>query len=168
MFLNGLKPKFFDGNAIDIKYEVNQKLVPKDWYKHKDAPVFQEIYAKDQILIKSLQNIMVCLDQLNVDFDGMYPIILFYGCPRYIEPRIKMHFRDLCKQFPNSKINNIGIMFKENMGTLIGLHKDVVGVIEWTNPDTKDEASQLWGRLFRLASKLLPVYFYIKADTITI
>lgn len=168
MFLNGLKPKYFDGNAIDIKYEVNQKLVPANWYKLKEVPTFQEIYAKDQILIKSLQNIMICLDQLNVDFDGMLPILLFYGCPRYIEPRIKMHFRDLCKQYPNSKINNIGIMFKENMGTLIGLHKDVVGVIEWTNPDTKDEASQLWGRLFRLASKLLPVYFYIKADTITI
>lgn len=168
MFLHGLTPKYFDGHPIDIKYEVSQQLVPATWYKHKTVPAFQEIYAKDQILIKSLQNIMICLDQLNVNFDGMIPILLFYGCPRYIEPRIKMHFRDLCKQYPKSKINQIGIMFKENMGTLIGLHKDVVGVIEWTNPTTKDESSQLWGRLFRLASKLLPVYFYIKADTITL
>ena len=168
MFLHGLKPKFFDGNPIDIKYEVSQKIIPVDWHKSSTIPQFQEIYAKDQILIKSLQNIMVCLDQLEINLEGMLPILLFYGCPNYIEPRIKMHFRDLCKKFPQSRINKIGLMFKENMGTLIGLHKDVIGVIEWTNPTNKDESSQLWGRLFRLTSKLLPIYFYIKADTITL
>lgn len=168
MFLNGLQPKFFDGNAIDIKYEVSQNIIPENWFELENAPVFQEIFSKDQLLIKAIDNIRICLDKLNIDFNGMIPIILFYGCPRYIEPRVTQYFQDLCKRFPKSKLNNVGLMFRETMSSLIGLHKDVIAIVEWTNPVTKDESSQLWGRLFRLTSKLLPIYFYIKADTITL
>lgn len=168
MFLHGLRPKFFDGKPVDIKYEIKEKYIPENWFNKSTAPTFQEIYSKDQLMIKSLQNIAQCLDSLNIQFQKIYPIILFYGTPKYIEPRIKNHFRDLCKKFPKSQINFVGLMFRDSLQNLIGLQKNVFAIIEWNKPRDKDEHNQLFGRLFRLTEVKLPFYIYIRADTITL
>lgn len=173
MFLHGFKPKYFEGKPIDIKYEIQQKYIPDNIFSinktnSQNIPEIQEIYLKDQLMIKTLQTIIICLDTLNIRLEKIYPIILFYGAPKYIESRIKNHFQDLCKQNPKSQINYIGIMFRDSLQNLIGLQKNVLAIIEWNKPKDKDEHNQLFGRLFRLTEVKLPFYLYIRADTLTL
>ena len=168
MFLKGFKPLYFEGIPVDIKYEVSTGIIDRKCFTKKQIPEFQNIYAKDQLLIKAIKNIADTLDSLNIKFTKIKPIILFYSTPDYIEPRLKTYFQDLCRQNPKSSINDVGLMFKKDMSTLIGMQKVILGIVEWENNSKgKDEDAQRVGRLLRISGVKLPLYFYIKADVLS-
>ena len=57
-------------------------------------------------------------------------------------------------------------MFKRNLGELIGLHQNILGIIIWQQPGNVDEIQQLIGRIVRLNNWNNPIYFYITCTDI--
>ena len=183
MFLDGLVPLFAEGKAIDIqeegcvfdssenpsgKSEMNPKNPSKNSQKTR-IPRFPCIYPREQLLIKAIANIQKVLEVEKITIKpNVIPIILIYGSPRHLQIRITSYFRDLCRMNPSSQLNKIALMFKNDVGSLIGLQKSIIGIILFDTPKNMDELTQTNARLIRISPQYSDndINFYIKASSI--
>lgn len=181
MFLHGFVPLYQEGKPLNIQNDIEQGDVDANCFKLKKIPTLEKILPKDQLGILALGTINRTLHDLGI-IPKQNAIILFYGCPRYMLGRVKGYYNDIVKRNdpstalqvtkPNGKkeliqpISVLNLDFKESVASLIGLHKNIIAIIQWQSPDKKDEVSQLVGRILRLNSFDNKLYFYITTNSI--
>jgi hypothetical protein len=155
---SGLQVKCIkDFNVVNKKIE---EIVDGD----KDySTLIPQLFAKDRLGILSFNCIESVLKQLSINPSArttVTPNILIYNCPESMQFRIKSYF-EAFSQDPESPLYKLNILFASSMGELIGLHKNILGIIVWNEPTNIDESRQLIGRILRLNAWCNPLYFYI-------
>ena len=181
MFRHGFKPLNYKGRALNILNDIQTGAIDKNCFKNNIIPKLDRILPKDQLAILALSNINVTLHRLNI-LPKRGSIIMFYGCPNYMQDRVAYYYNDIKNknnpattlQTKNIKgieyvqpISQTRIVFKSDVGSLIGLHENIVAIIAWETPSRKDECNQLFGRLLRLNSWGNPLTFYISTNSIS-
>lgn len=181
MFLRGFTPLYQEGKPLNIQNDIEQGDVDPNCFKMKKIPQLEKILPKDQLGILALGTINKTLHDLEI-MPKQNAIILFYGCPKYMLSRVKGYYNDIVKKNdprtalqvtrPNGKkemvqpISVLNLDFKDSVASLIGLHKNIVAIIQWQTPEKSDEVSQLIGRILRLNSFNNKLYFYIMTNSI--
>lgn len=166
MLLKGLEPKYANGPGININNEISQGSIEADCFKNNIIPEkIQRIFAKDHLLIKALDNILLSLDNLKIEIKNSIAVIMIYGAPKYIEQRLTKHFIEL-KKSKQGNIQKVQLMFKSSMDAIIGLHAPILGIILFEKLLHKDDVAQISGRLLRLGALDSDVLFYIQAENI--
>ena len=156
MFQDGLVPLYHEGKPINI-----QAVNPDG--------SFPCIYPREHLLIKAIANIQKVLEVEKIKIKpDIIPIILIYGSPKHMQTRITSYFRDLCKTNPSSPMNRIALLFKNDVGSLIGLQKSIIGIILFDTPKNVDELTQTNARLIRISPQYSnnDINFYIKASSL--
>jgi hypothetical protein len=171
MFLNGLIPKYIEGKPINIHNDViqqNLNLSPGI------IPELENILPKDQLAVNTLYAINQTLAKLKIN-PRKGSIILYYACPHYMITRVKTQHKKIIRinhpdtQLPDIKrqpIENTDLMFTDSISSLIGLHKNIIGIVLWKRCETLDNTQQMLGRCMRLNTFNTPLYFYITATSI--
>jgi hypothetical protein len=115
-------------------------------------------------------------------------VILIYNCPIEIQERVHNYYNRIITE--NSKatqlaltaetitpreaavglktiqpLSRLQLMFKTRVSDLIGLHKNIVAILQWTKPEREDEVAQLVGRCLRLNNFGNKLYFYITTSS---
>ena len=167
MMLEGLTPKKHDGKIIEIELEedYDRSIIDDD---DKCYKLVLPLFAKDRLSILAINQIEHTLNKLEIkpyEMNKIKPCILVYGCPEYMNKRVQDHF-NLFASNKNSSLYNLDIMFRNNMGSLIGLHRNILAILVWNEPDNLDEIQQLIGRILRLNSWNNPLYFYVSCKSI--
>ena len=168
MILEGLVPKKHGGKAIEVELEeeYDKSLLDNENETYK---LVLPLFAKDRLSILAINQIEQTLRKLDIKpylMNKIRPCILVYGCPEYMNKRVQDHFK-LFSTNKDSSLYNLDIMFRNNMGSLIGLHRNILGILVWNEPDNLDEIQQLIGRILRLNSWNNPLYFYISCKSIS-
>ena len=173
MFLEGFKPKYFNGKTIEC--EVESSIFNSVKAKFSDAlritqsadesvhGIIEQLIPKDQLALSCIERINECLKKLEIKpakMNTIKPQLLVYGCPDYMQRRVEQYFRAYSSD-PNENLYSLGIFFKNSLSELIGLHQNILGILVWNNPKHIDEIQQLIGRIVRLNNWNNPVYFYI-------
>ena len=181
MFKYGFVPLSFKGRALNIANDVQQGAVDGSCFKNKIIPSLDKILPKDQLAILSLSNINQALYKLKI-LPKRGSIIMFYGCPSYMQERVKFYYNDIkTKNNPATAfqvktqrgsetmqpIAQTRIVFKDDVGSLIGLHENIIAIIAWETPNKADEKNQLFGRILRLNGWGNPLTFYIATNSIS-
>lgn len=167
MFLEGFESLKHDGKKILVELEEDYEK------KYLDEPenynkLILPLYSKDRLSILAINQIEHILSKLEIkpfEMNKVKPMILVYGCPEYMKKRVSDYFK-VYSTNPKSSLFNLDIMFKNNMGSLIGLHGNILGILVWNEPDNLDEIQQLIGRILRLNDWNNPLYFYITCRNI--
>jgi hypothetical protein len=168
MLMEGLKPIKNNGKTIEIELEekYDKTLLDNDEEIYK---LVLPLFAKDRLSILAINQIEKTLNKLEIkpyNMNKIKPCILIYGCPDYMNKRVNDHFK-LFSTNKDSSLYNLDILFKNNMGSLIGLHRNILAILVWNEPDNLDEIQQLIGRILRLNSWNNPLYFYITCKSIS-
>jgi hypothetical protein len=181
MFKYGFKPLTFKGRALNIANDIQQGAVDGDCFKLNKIPELDKILPKDQLAILALSNINTTLHRLKI-LPKRGSIIMFYGCPNYMQERVKFFYNDIKnKNNPATvfqvrtnrgeeliqPITQTRIVFKDDVGSLIGLHENIIAIIAWETPTYKDQQNQLFGRVLRLNGWGNPLTFYISTNSIS-
>lgn len=153
MFENGFTPNYFEGNPISTKQNLNE------------IPVLEKILPKDQLALLSIQNINECLKQLKIT-PQQNTFLLFYGCPKYMIHRVNNFIENIISKDKNSPIAKLKTVFLEDTGQLIGIHLNIIGIIEWKRTNKKDERLQIFGRILRMNNYNNPLHFFISTTTL--
>ena len=167
MILEGLKPTKKTNKLIETELEENydERLFESNINK-----LILPLYPKDRLSILAINQIEKTLNDLEIkpyEMNKIKPCLLIYGCPEYMISRVQNHF-NLFSNNKDSSLYNIDLLFKNNMGSLIGLHRNILGILVWNKPDNLDEIQQLIGRILRLNSWNNPLYFYISCETFNV
>ena len=181
MFIEGFTPLYHEGKPLNIQNDIEQGKLSVNVFNPvngiRTVPVLEKILPKDQLGILSLGAINKTLHDLNV-IPRRGATILFYGCPKYMWSRIMGYYNSICKNNDpatavmidgKTKVQPISLVnldSKDNVASLIGLHKNIIAIIQWRTPDKADEISQLVGRILRLNSFDNKLYFYIIINTL--
>ena len=169
MLLEGFKPKYIEGRPIDVelKDDYNASLfdVPEDL--HTLVPV---LYPKDRLTMLTLERLDATLRKLEIKPIELnktsVPCVLFYDCPQHLEKRITDYFKSFSTN-KSSGLYGLDLVFKKNMSSLIGLHRNILAIVVWKEPENTDEIHQLIGRILRLNTWNNPLYFYITCKELT-
>lgn len=179
MFLHGFKPLYHKGRALNILNDIEQKAVPADCFSKQIIPQLDTILPKDQLAILTVSTINNTLYRLKI-LPRRGTIIMFYACPNYMQDRVKYYFNEIKAKnnpetafaIPKGKgkelvqpINNIQIVFKSDVGQLIGLHENILGLIVWKKETAIDLSAQLAGRIVRLSDWKNQITFYIECTS---
>lgn len=183
MFLEGFTPLYHEGKALNVQNDIEQRNIDAKIFKSPKSPipVLEKVLPKDQLGILAISAINKTLHDLQI-LPRKGATILFYGCPKYMWSRVVNYFRDICTQNDPStaltvkdKSGNTSVIqplslmqldSKDSVASLIGLHKNIVAIVQWRTPDKADEISQLVGRILRLNSFNNKLYFYIVINTL--
>ena len=164
MFMEGFKPKYFDGKVIECEIETK---VFNEFKKLNDNSkiheIIEQLIPKDQLALSCIERINECLKKLEIKpakMNTIKPQLLIYGCPDYMQKRVEQYFKAYSSD-PNEALYSLNILFKNSLSELIGLHQNILGILVWNNPKHIDEIQQLIGRIVRLNNWNNPVYFYI-------
>ena len=185
MFKNGFTPLYYKGKALNVVNDIQQGAIDKNCFKQHKIPVLDKILPKDQLAIRALSNINDVLSKLKIQ-PKRGSTIMFYGCPRYMMDRVKSFYNEIVKRNDASTaiqiqrktqkgvvteavqpISQSTITFKDSVGSLIGLHENIIAIIAWEVPTAKDEQNQLFGRILRLNGWGNPLTFYIATNSIS-
>jgi len=180
MFNNGFTPLFHQGKPLNIVNDIDNGYIAEDIFKSGKIPEMENLLPKDQLAITTLRSINETLGKLKI-CPRKGTSILFYGTPIYMKSRVESVKKNIIeKNNPktavlfgegrNSKmiqpVENLEIMFKDSVDSLIGLHRNILAIIAWKNETAQDLSKQLVGRILRLNSWNNPLYFYISTNTI--
>ena len=179
MFLHGFKPLYHKGRALNILNDIEQKAVSADCFKKNIIPQLDTILPKDQLAILTVSTINNTLFRLKI-LPRRGTIIMFYACPNYMQDRVKYYFNEIKNKnnpatafsIPKGKtkeliqpINNVQIVFKSDVGQLIGLHENILGLVVWKKETAIDLSAQLAGRIVRLSDWKNSITFYIECTS---
>ena len=163
MFMEGFKPKYFDGKIIEC--EIETKVFEK--FKSENSKnvneIIEQLIPKDQLALNCIERINECLKKLEIKpalMNTIKPQLLVYGCPDYMQKRVEQYFKAYSSD-STENLYSLNILFKNSLSELIGLHQNILGILVWNNPKHVDEIQQLIGRIVRLNNWNNPVYFYI-------
>lgn len=166
MFLEGLTPKKISSRAIEI--ELDEGYDKSLLNTERTHELILPLYSKDRLSILAINQIDKTLGKLEIKpglMNEIKPCILIYGCPDYMMKRVEDHFK-LFAYNKKSSLYGLDLIFRNNMGSLIGLHRNILAILVWNEPDNLDEIQQLIGRILRLNSWNNPIYFYITCKTV--
>ena len=179
MFLYGFKPLYHKGKALNILNDIEQKAVSGDCFKLSKIPSLDTILPKDQLAILTVSTINTTLYRLRI-LPRRGTIIMFYACPSYMQERVKYYFNEIktknnpatAFQVPKGRghelvqpLNNVQIVFKSDVGQLIGLHENILGLVVWKKETAIDLSAQLAGRIVRLSDWKNLITFYIECTS---
>ena len=185
MFLEGFTPLYHEGKPLNIQNDIEQGNIQPTVFNPTSGPrvvpILEKVLPKDQLGILALGAINKTLHDLAI-LPRKGATILFYGCPKYMWPRVVGYFKRICidnnpataltvrsSDGTTKNIQPLSVMTldsKDSVASLIGLHKNIVAIIQWRTPDKADEISQLVGRILRLNSFNNKLYFYIVINTL--
>lgn len=176
MLTNGFKPLYCEGKPLNIHNDIEQGGVSVDCFNTRLVPKLEKILPKDQLGILAINIINKTLVELNIA-PHKNSTILLYGCPKYMTSRVNSYYQMIVGTNDDKNTINIdgkrtvpislmNLDFKDNVASLIGLHKNIIAIIQWETPDRKDELNQLIGRILRLNNFNNKLYFYIAIDSI--
>lgn len=163
MFIDGFKPKYFDGQVIECEVEANVFNKFKRENSKNVSEIIEQLIPKDQLALNCIERINECLKKLEIkpaQMNTIKPQLLVYGCPDYMQKRVEQYFKYYSSN-QNEALYSLNILFKNSLSELIGLHQNILGILVWNNPKHVDEIQQLIGRIVRLNNWNNPVYFYI-------
>jgi hypothetical protein len=178
MFKNGFVPKFKEGPPINVALDIEMGSITLSDLE-KDTFVIEQIFPTDQLAVIAIDAMNTVMAHLGI-YPTQKPVIIYYGCPEYMEPRVVAQFNEIIKnnlaetQLKIScgkkvemvqPIKGVTLKFVKSMSELIGLHENVLGIVAWQTPDKMDEIRQLIGRLLRLGSWNNKLYFYISTSS---
>ncbi len=180
MFMHGFVPLYRDGRQLNVHTDIEQGNIDIGCFDTRVMPKLEKILPKDQLGILALASINQTLHDLKI-LPKKNAIILFYGCPKYMTNRVVNYYNNIVNM--NNKetaleirrggqvmsiqpISNLQIDFKDDVASLIGLHKNIVAIVQWQTPDKADELNQLIGRILRLSNFGNKLYFYIATNSI--
>jgi hypothetical protein len=161
MFLHGFKPKFNQGRTIcsELEEDYDKTLLNEKSF----SQLIQPLYPKDRLTSISISVIDTIYKKLEIKpniSNEFRSCVLFYDCPDYMQKRVQQYFEQFSKN-KESNFYGVDIVFKKDMSSLIGLHRNILAIIVWNEPSNKDEIHQLIGRILRLNNWNNPLYFYI-------
>ena len=180
MFLHGFVPCEHKGKPLNVAYDVRQGAIEKDCFKRGIVPKMDRILPKDQLAILTLSNINYVLHKLSI-VPKRNSIILFFGCPSYMQDRVTYFYNDIVKKNEEETAMKVKtrrgvemvqpiamarVVFKDDVGSLIGLHENIIAIIAWETPTEKDNRLQVAGRLIRINSWGNQLTFYISTNSI--
>ena len=185
MFLKGFTPLYHEGKTLNIQNDIEQGHIKADIFHPttgpRVVPLLETILPKDQLGITALNVINKTLYELTI-MPRKGSTILFYGCPKYMWKRVIDYYTAICTENnPATALTVAGsdgvkkhmqplsvmtLDSKDSVASLIGLHKNIVAIIQWKTPDKADEISQLVGRMLRLNNFNNKLYFYIVINTL--
>lgn len=160
MFNDGFKPRYFNGKVIETELDINYNkefLCNSNTYK-----LIKQLFSKDRLAMISMNCIEETLKELNITpfKSNNTPSLLIYGCPDYMQRRLTQYFQ-LFSKSETKKLYKVGLIFKNSLSELIGLHQNLLGILVWNQPNHNDEIQQLIGRIIRLNNWNNPLCFYI-------
>ena len=183
MCLNGFKPNVQEGPPINIRKDIELGIVKADVFKRKVIPVMDKLLPVDHLTLLSFSVINQTFHDLRI-IPRKDAIILIYNCPINMQERVVNFYKTLCNRQDKQTmlsyeedvrtkqgikkeirsiqpISNLSLLFKSSVNDLIGLHKNIVAIIQWKKPNNEDEVAQLIGRCLRLNNFNNPLYFFI-------
>ena len=164
MFMDGFKPKYFDGKVIECEIQTNAfEEFKKNGNSENLNEIIEQLIPKDQLALSCIERINKCLKRLEINpakMNTIKPQLLVYGCPNYMQKRVTQYFNMFASN-PKKNLYSLNILFKNSLSELIGLHQNILGILVWNNPKHIDEIQQLIGRIVRLNNWNNPVYFYV-------
>lgn len=175
-FMCGWSPLKHLGRGLNIKNDIDQGTIDRNLFKQGVVPVLDSILPKDQLAILAVKNINDVLTKLKI-IPKRGSLILYYGCPQHMQERV-VKYQGIIRESKEGgliinsgktqkhiqPIYNCNIMFKSDVGSLIGLHENIIAIVAWETPVQGDERNQLFGRLLRLNSWGNPLTFYISTN----
>lgn len=175
-FLKGWSPLKHLGRGLNIKNDIDQGTVKREDFKKNIVPVLDSILPKDQLAILAIKNINDVLTKLKI-VPKRGSLILYYGCPQHMQERV-IKYQSVIRESKEGgllvnqgriqkqlqPIYNCNVMFKADVGSLIGLHENIIAIVAWETPTQADERNQLFGRLLRLNSWGNQLTFYISTN----
>ena len=175
MFLYGFAPSHHKGRPLNILNDIEQHTIDPNCFKQQIIPHLDKILPKDQLAILTLTNINNTLYKLKI-LPRRGTIIMFYGCPSYMSDRVKYFFNEIkTKNNPATAfkvqnkliqpLNNISLVFKSDVGQLIGLHENIIALVNWERPRERDAYDQCLGRVLRLSTWGNEITLYIECSS---
>lgn len=179
-FLNGLTPIYQNGKPLNIHEDINQGLIVKP----NVVPKIECIFSIDQLAVRSLITINKTLGELKI-CPKKPTFALYFDVPGYMQSRlttlretiIKENKKQTQVKYVNGKIEkmiqpleNIGLVFRNSMASLIGLHSNIIAICVWNSTSqlsTQDNIQQMLGRILRINTFDNPLYFYIETDRVS-
>lgn len=176
-FMRGWKPLKHMGRGLSVKNDIDQGVVDRQKFLAGEVPVLDSILPKDQLAILAIKNINDVLTKLKI-VPKRNSLILYYGCPQHMQERV-VRYQSVIRKMKTGGVTvarggrtetiqpifNCNVMFKSDVGSLIGLHENIIAIIAWETPTQADERNQLFGRLLRLNSWGNPLTFYISTNS---
>lgn len=179
MFKHGFVPLNKNGPPINVALDIQMNMLTLKDLESNNF-IINQIYPTDQLAVAAIDAINSTLAKLNI-FPVQRPVIIYYGCPDYMEPRVKTQFDDIIADNIDETsvtiklkggrtekvqpIKGVTLKFVRNMSELIGLHENVIGIVAWETPENLDDTRQLIGRVLRLSSWTNKIYFYISTSS---
>lgn len=160
MFNDGFKPRYFDGKVIETELDINYN---KDYINSENTyKLVKQLFSKDRLAMISMNCIEETLNKLDITpyKSNNIPSLLIYGCPDYMQRRLTQYFQ-LFSKSETKRLYKVGLIFKNSLSELIGLHQNLLGILVWNQPSHNDEIQQLIGRIIRLNNWNNPLCFYI-------
>ena len=190
MFMNGLTPKYREGKPLRVtendscytEYSSKSSSELSTLSSTPDLiPSLECLYPADQLAIRSLYTINEILGRLQI-CPQKNTFILFFATPEYMISRVKYVKDDivskgsketLVEYTAGSKtkliqpIENLELIFRDNVSSLIGLHQNILAIIVWNKRHViGEEENQMLGRIYRLNTFENPLYFYVENSII--
>lgn len=183
MTLEGFTPLNHEGPPININKDISLGIIPENVFKKNIVPSMDRLLPVDQLSLQSLHVINKCLHDLNL-VPKQGSIILIYNCPYEIQDRVRNYYEDIIKSQNKSTmialpqndrgpreaaaiqpLSRLSLEFKSRVSDLIGLHKNIIAIIQWVKPERADEVAQLVGRCLRLNDFGNKLYFYLTTSS---
>lgn len=187
MCLEGFKPMYQEGKAININKDIGLGVISADTFKKHAIPTMDRLLPVDQLSLHSLHVINKTLHDLNI-IPKADSVILIYNCPIDIQERVRDFYKSIIttndpktmlkldntnitiKESSNKikaiqPISRLTLEFKSRVSDLIGLHRNIVAILQWAKPEREDEVAQLIGRCLRLNNFGNKLYFYITTSS---
>ena len=167
---NGFVPLYHEGRGLNIANDISQGAIKlSNTIDVGVVPTMEKILPKDQLAVRSIEMINKCLMEFNIT-PKQGAAIMIYNCPKYMVPRLNANFMNLKNIAKKNNISfplsNVELMYRNSVGSLIGLNKNILGIIVWEAPKEKDEIYQIAGRLIRINGWNNKLTFYITASSI--
>jgi hypothetical protein len=183
MVSDGFTPLNHEGSSININKDISLGIIDKNVFKRKIIPTMDRLLPVDQLSLQSLHVINKCLHDLAL-VPRQGSIILIYNCPFEIQDRVRNYYETIVKSTNKNTmltlpandrapreaaaiqpLSRLQLEFKSRVSDLIGLHKNIVAIIQWTKPERADEVAQLVGRCLRLNDFGNKLYFYLTTSS---
>jgi hypothetical protein len=177
MLTNGFVPLYHDGVPLSIANDISQGSISVESFRDGNIPELENLLPKDQLAIQSLNMINASFKKVEIN-PGDGSSILIYGCPSNdMIQRVRDGFDNLIehgefeivgrKKVSKQPIAKCNLIFKQAVSDLIGVHNNIIAIIQWNAPKENDEVSQLCGRILRLNTWNNKLYFYIVCNSLT-
>lgn len=169
MFLNGFKPIFHEGKYLNISVDIELGDLNKNWYNN-GVPKLECVLPADQLAMLSIGAINETLAKFSImPHNGC--VILMFKCPHYMHSRVRTYHSIISSSKDTTTmvsgiqpISRTQLEFHSDIDSLIGVQKNLIGIIVWDDSFTQSDRLQTIGRLYRINSYNNRLSFYVTTN----